>query len=147
MKVIFIKKVPKVGNIGEIKDQPDGYVRNFLLPKGFAIIATPEAIKKLEQSKAQVRISREVQTDLLKKNLAAIDGLRVTIAVAANTQGSLFKAVHEKDIALALEKQHKAMIDASFVHIPAPIKETGEHAVTVEALGVKETIIIDVVPA
>ncbi len=144
MKVIFLKNVPKVGKINEIKDQPDGYVRNFLLPKGLAVIATPEAIKKLEQSQTNIRVSREVQTDLLRKNIAAIEGMRVTIAAKANSQGHLFKAVHEKDIVEALSREHKANIGAEFVKLAAPIKETGEHAVAIEALGVRETIIVDV---
>ena len=46
MKVIFIKDSKGIGKKDEIKDQPDGYARNFLIPKGYAVPATPEAIKK-----------------------------------------------------------------------------------------------------
>ena len=49
MKVIFIKNVPKVAKIGEVKDQPDGYVRNFLLPQKLAILATPDALAKIKE--------------------------------------------------------------------------------------------------
>lgn len=145
MKVIFLKKVPKVGNINEIKDQPDGYVRNFLLPKGLAIIATPEAIKKLERSQNEVRVVREVQTDLFKKNLRAVSGVGITIQAKTNEQGSLFKAIHPKDIAEALKKQHQITISEDFIHLAEPIKQNGTFSVSIEAMGMKETITVNVV--
>ena len=144
MKVIFIKKVPKVGNINEIKEQPDGYVRNFLLPKGFAIIATPEAIKKLERTQNEVRVVKEVQTDLFKKNLRAVSGVGVALSAKANEQGSLFKAIHQKDIAEALKKQHQITIAEEFIRLAEPIKHTGEYSVSIEAMGMKESIVVTV---
>ena len=145
MKVIFIKNVPHVGKINDIKDQPDGYVRNFLLPKKFAVLATPDAIKKLERTLSEVRIGKEVQTDLFKKNLKAVDGMTVTIKAKTNGQGSLFKAIHEKDITEALRKEHQVRIAEEYVHIPTPIKSNGTFAVTIEAMGIKETITVNVI--
>lgn len=145
MKVIFIKKVPKVGNINDIKEQPDGYVRNFLLPKGYAIIATPEAIKKLEAKQSEVRVTKEIQTDLFKKNLEAVAGKAVTIKAKANPQGSLFKAISAKDIAEALKKQHQVTIDPEFLSLPEPVKHAGEFSVGVSALGIKQTITVSIV--
>ena len=147
MKVIFIKKVPKVGNIGEIKEQPDGYVRNFLVPKGFAIIATPQAVQKIQEKESQVRVVKEVQTDLFKKNLRAVAGTGVTISAKANAQGSLFKAVNKRDIVAALKKQHQITIDEGFIHLAEPIKHSGEFPVAVEAMGIREEIVVKVVAA
>ena len=121
MKVIFIKKVPKVGNINDIKEQPDGYVRNFLIPKGYAILATPEAVKKLERSQNEVRVVREVQSDLFKKNIRAISGVGVIIPAKTSDTGSLFKAIHAKDIAEALKKQHQITISEEFIKLAEPI--------------------------
>jgi large subunit ribosomal protein L9 len=147
MKVIFIKKVPKVGNINDIKDQPDGYVRNFLVPKGYAVIATPEAIKKLERSQNEIKVGREVQTDLFKKNLRSVSGVGVTIVAKTNDQGSLFKAIHAKDIAEALKKQHQIIIAEEFIKLAEPIKHNGSFTVSVEALGLKEEITVEVTTA
>ncbi|MEI6316658.1 MAG: 50S ribosomal protein L9 [bacterium] len=147
MKVIFIKNVPRVGKIDEIKEQPDGYVRNFLLPKKLAILATPEAIKKLEHSKSQIKVGREVQTDLFKKNLQAVDGMTVTIKAKTNDQGSLFKAIHEKDITDALKKEYQVIIAPEYVHIHSPIKQNGTFPVIIEAMGIKETITVNVIRA
>jgi large subunit ribosomal protein L9 len=147
MKVIFIKNVPKVGKINEIKEQPDGYVRNFLLPKKFAILATPEAVKKLQQAKDVIRVDREVQNDLFRKNIHAIDSMTVTIRAKTNEQGSLFKAVHEKDIVEALKKEHQVFIDPQYIHIKDPIKHNGEFKVDIVALDMKETITVNVINA
>ncbi len=147
MKVIFIKKVPKVGNINDIKEQPDGYVRNFLLPKGYAVIATPEAVKKLERSQNEVRVVREVQTDLFKKNLRAVAGVGVTITAKTNEQGSLFKAIHAKDIAEALKKQHQIHMAEEFINLTEPIKHNGNFSVSIEAMGLKENINVEIVKA
>ena len=145
MKVIFLKNVPKVAKIGEIKDQPDGYVRNFLLPKKFAVLATPEAIKKIERAKNEIRVEREVQTDLFKKNLKAVDGMTVTIKAKTNDQGSLFKAIHEKDITDALKREHQVRISEEYVHISSPIKQNGTFQVLVEAMGIKEYVTVNVI--
>lgn len=143
MKIIFTKDVPKVGRRNEVKDMPDGYVRNFLLPKGVAILATPEALKKLTRAQEEVRVEREIQEDLLKKNLDHVAGTELTITSKANDKGHLFKAIHEKDIASALKKIH-VVIDPKFLKLSAPIKEIGEHKVIVDALGKKETISVTV---
>lgn len=147
MKVIFVKKVPKVGNIGEVKEQPDGYVRNFLLPKGFAIIATPEAVKKLEQKASELKVGKEIQAELFKKNIEAVRGAGVTIAVKANVQGSLFKGVSARDIAEALKKEHRISIDEDFIKLEGHIKQAGDYTIPVEAIGMKEKITVKVVAA
>lgn len=147
MKVIFVKKVPKVGNIGEIKEQPDGYVRNFLLPKGFAIVATPQEIKKLEQAKSEIRVEKEIQGDLFRKNLQAIKGVDITISVKTNDQGSLFKAIHEKDIAEALKKQCRITISPEYIKLPNPIKQNGSYEIKIEALGMSEVIKVQIIKA
>jgi large subunit ribosomal protein L9 len=144
MKVIFLKNVAKVGKINEVKDMPDGYVRNFLLPQKFAIIATPEAVAKLQQTKIDKEAEKQIQGDLFKKNLRSVQGVGVTISAVANTEGGLFKSVGPKDIALALKKDHHIIIEESIIHCE-PIKHVGEYTATVEALGMKEPVSVTVI--
>ena len=144
MKVIFLKNVAKVGKINEVKDMPDGYVRNFLLPQKLAMIATPEAIAKLNQNKIDTEAQKQIQSDLFKKNLRAVQGVGVTIFATANTEGGLFKSIGPKDIALALKKDHHIVIDESII-VCEPIKHVGEYTATVEALGMKEPVSVTVV--
>lgn len=140
----MLKNVPKIGKKDEIKDLQEGYVRNFLIPQKLAVIATPEAIKKLERSQSEIRVEREVQSDLFKKNLRAVQGLAVTIPAKANAEGKLFQAVHIKDVVAALKKDHRVMLDEHFVHME-PIKHVGAFTASVEALGMKETVNVTVV--
>ena len=146
MKVILLKNVPKVGKKDEIKDVPDGYVRNFLLPQKLALIATPEEVKKLERAQNEVRVGHEIQSDLFKKNLRSVHGVGVTIAAKTNGEGSLYKAVGVKDVVAALKKEHHIVIEENLVHME-PTKHTGTFKATVQALGMKEEIQVTVVQA
>lgn len=145
MKVIFIKDVKGLCRKNDIKEQPDGYARNFLIPKGIAIPATPELIKKIEREQQEVKVVREVQTDLFKKNIQAVNGVNVVVRAMTNDQGSLFKAIHEKDIAAVLKKDHHIIIAEEFIKIPEPIKQNGTFTVYVEAMGLKEPITVEVI--
>ncbi len=107
-------------------------------------MATPEAIKKLERAQSEIRVEREVQTDLFKKNLKAVDGMQVSITAKTNGKGSLFKAIHEKDIADALKREHQVFIAEEYIHLSAPIKQTGKFIATIEAMGMKEDVTVNV---
>ncbi|OGI84368.1 50S ribosomal protein L9, partial [Candidatus Nomurabacteria bacterium RIFCSPLOWO2_01_FULL_37_49] len=98
MKVIFLHDVPRVGKKYDIKEVNDGYAMNFLLPRKLAQAATPKAVAELEIRKKEVMIEREVQEDLLMKNLEEIKGKTITIKGKANEQGHLFSAIHKKEI-------------------------------------------------
>lgn len=145
MKVIFIKDSKGIGRKDEIKDQPDGYARNFLIPKGYAIPATPEAIKKVERAQNEVRVEKEVQTSLFKKNIESVNGVGVTISAMVNEKGHLFKAIHAKDIVEALKKEHRIIMSEEFVKLADPIKETGTFTIKIEALGMSESITVNIV--
>jgi len=145
MKVIFIKDLKKVGYKNDIKEQPDGYVRNFLIPKGYVILATPEAVKKVERAQNEIRVEREVQTDLFKKNIHSVRGVGVTIVAKTTEKGSLFKAIHAKDIADALKKNNHIVIAEEYIKLDAPIKQNGTVTVGVEAMGIREEITVNVI--
>lgn len=132
MKVIFLKDVPRVGKKYDIKDVNDGYAMNFLLPRKFAIIATPKAIAELEMRKAEIAVGREVQEGLLIKNLEEIRDKVIIIKGKANEKGSLFSAIHKKEIIEELSKQHKAEISEEFIILEKPIKEIGEFEIPIE---------------
>lgn len=132
MKVIFLKDVPRVGKRHDIKEVPDGYAMNFLLPRGFAQTATPKAVSLLELRKKEVVIEREVQDNLLLKNLEEIKGKVVTIKGKANEKGSLFSAIHKKEIIEELKHQQRADIAPEFIILEKPIKEIGEFEIPIE---------------
>ena len=66
MKVLLVKDVYKLGRAGDIKKVADGFGRNFLIPQGFAVLATDGAMKQIQKIKAQAEIRRAVQNNDLK---------------------------------------------------------------------------------
>ena len=144
MKVILLKNVPKIGKANEIKDLPDGYVRNFIIPQKLGIIATPDAVNKLQHAQSEAKVGREIQSDLFKKNLRSVHGAGVTIAAKTNAEGHLYKAVGPKDVVAALKKEHHIIVEEKYVFVE-PIKQTGSYKARVEALDVKELVDVTVV--
>jgi|ERR1035437_690516 large subunit ribosomal protein L9 len=132
MKIIFLQDVPRVGKKYDIKEVNDGYVMNFLIPRKLALLATPSAVASLEKRKKNIEIEREVQEDLLMKNLEEIKGKVITIKGKANEKGSLFKAIHKKEIVEEMKKQNHADINEDFIILLKPIKEVGEFDIPIE---------------
>ena len=131
MKVIFLKDVPRVGKKYDVKEVNDGYAMNFLLPKKLAKMATPKAVTELEIQKRGVVIEREIQENLLLKNLEEIKGKTIIIKSKANEKGNLFSAIHKKEIIEEMKRQHKADIGEEFIVLEKPIKKIGEFEIPV----------------
>ncbi len=131
MKVILLKEVKNLGKAWEVKDVSDGYARNFLLPNQLAQIATPELIAQAENRKLEAR--KKAEADLLEteKLAEALDGVTVKITAKANEEGNLFGSITPEMIFEALLKEKIAIGESAKVAIVDPIKETGEHKVTV----------------
>jgi large subunit ribosomal protein L9 len=132
MKVIFLKDVPRVGRKYETKNMADGYALNFLIPKGLAIIATAEAVKKVDLIKSRDEGARLVNEELMMKNLKDLDGKTVTMTEKANEKGHLFAGIHKTEIIPAVERQTRIQIAPEFITLEKPIKEVGEHKVEVK---------------
>lgn len=132
MKVIFLHDVPRVGKKYDVKDVPDGYAMNFLIPQRLAETATPKALTTLEMRKKEITIEREVQEDLLMKNLEEIKGKVVTIKVKADEKGNLFSAIHQKAIVEAMKNEHRADISEEFIVLEKPIKQIGEFEIPIK---------------
>ncbi len=131
MKVIFLQDVPRVGRKYDIKEIKDGYAINFLFPKKWATMATPQAIKEIEMRQKEIIIEREVQEDLLAKNLEEIKDKTITIQAKADEKGHLFSAIHPKMIVEAMEKEYHAQIDKRFIVLEKQIKEVGEFEIPI----------------
>ncbi len=132
MKIVFLKDVPKVGKKFEMKEIADGYALNFLIPRGLANVATAQFLKQIELEKTRVEGERKVHEDLLLKNLKEIDGAVVTIAGKANEKGHLFAGLHKAEIVPKLQEQTRVQIHPDFIELDKPIKEVGEHMISVK---------------
>ena len=132
MKVIFLQDVPRVGKRHDIKEVNDGYVINFLIPRKLAEVATPKTIDELEKRKKNIEIEREVQEELLMKNLEEIKGKVLNMKARADVKGHLFSGIHKKEIVEEMKKQNHADIAEEFIALEKPIKEIGEHEIPIE---------------
>lgn len=105
MKVLLLKDVYKLGRAGDVKKVADGYGRNFLLPQGLAVLATPGAVKQAEH----IRSRANEQRSLLNKEMDAvanrIEGVTVTFAAKASEIGKLYGSVTTQMIAEVLLKK------------------------------------------
>lgn len=131
MKVIFLKDVPKVGKRYETKNIADGYALNLLIPKGLAVAATPDTIKRIETEKARMDGERKVQEELLLENLKGIEGATVTLVERANDKGHLFAGVHKTELIPQIEKQTRIQISPEYIVLDKPIKEVGEYPIEI----------------
>lgn len=131
MKVILQKDVSKLGRKFDIKEVSSGHAQNLLIPRGLAIIATPEAVKRMEKERTKSEGEKRVHADLLVKNIKDLDGVTLTIVGKANEKGHLFAGIHKETIVEELQKQTGLQIDPTFIQMEHPLKEVGEHTVEV----------------
>ena len=131
MKVIFIRDVTNVAKAGEIKEVPDGYARNYLLPKKLAVLADSTATA--QRTQALIKAQRETAAKLGEMNALAkeIDGKEVTITARAGKE-KLFGSVTSADIAAALESTHSLVVDKKKIDLPEPIHQLGSYEVPVK---------------
>ena len=144
MKIIFLKDVPKVARRYETKEIADGYALNMLIPKGLAIPATPEAVKRIQLEVSRVEGERRVNEDLLLKNVAELDGVTVTMIEKANEKGHLFAGIHKAEMIPSIAAQTRLQIDPEFIVLDKPIKETGDHRIEVKVKDKSVTFILSV---
>lgn len=133
MKLILTAEVDHLGVAGDTVEVKDGYGRNFLLPRGLAIVATRGAQKQADD----IRRARDAKTvrgrEHAEEIKAAIVGLGpVALAVKTHDSGKLFGSVTANDVVTAIKKAGGPSVDKRSVHLPkAHIKETGTHTVAV----------------
>lgn len=118
-----------------MKNISDGYALNMLIPKGLAVAATADVIKRIDLERARDEGEKRVHQELLLKNLAELEGVTITMSERANEKGHLFAGVHKAEIVPAIEKQTRLQIAPENIILEAPLKQTGLHEVTVKAAG------------
>jgi large subunit ribosomal protein L9 len=147
MKLILTQEVVGLGAPGDIVEVRDGYGRNFLIPRGFAIRWTKGGERTVESIKA-ARSTREVRDlDHAKEVKAKLEGTTFNLPVRAGEGGRLFGAVTVGGIAAAITDAG-AQVDKRKIIVGNPIKSLGTHQVTVKVHDdVDATVNLNVVPA
>ncbi len=131
MKLILTQQVSGLGAPGDVVEVKDGYGRNYLVPRGFAIQWSKGAEKQITVIK-KARAAREIATLEQAKEIAdSLKGLKVVVKAQSGKSGRLFGAVTAGDIADAVKSAGGPDLDKRRIEIDHPIKTTGAHRVTV----------------
>ena len=131
MNIILTEDVAHRGSAGDMLKVKDGYARNYLIPKGMAIVATTENVKQLEHQKRQI----QAKLSKLKKESEGIareiESISCTIARAAGEEDKLFGSVTSADIYTSL-KSEGIDVDKKKILLDEPIKSLGIFTVPIK---------------
>lgn len=132
MQVLLRSDVDGVGRRGDIVTVSAGHARNFLLPKGLAVVATSGAIAQAEQMR-RARDARDLadrqSAEAVRTRLA---GVTISISARAGNEGRLFGSVTAAEVVAALTAQAGVEIDRKHVVLASPIRSVGEHLVRLD---------------
>jgi large subunit ribosomal protein L9 len=131
VKLILRADVERVGKKGDIIDVADGYARNFLLPKGLALKATPGAASQASAMRRSRDIKdakeREAGEQIARQLVPAV----IRIPARAGSEGRLFGSITAADVVEAVKEQTGIELDRRRLHLDEPIKTLGMHEVPV----------------
>ncbi|MCX8061328.1 MAG: 50S ribosomal protein L9 [Anaerolineales bacterium] len=130
MKVLLLKDVYKLGRAGDIKKVADGYGRNYLIPQGLAILATPGAIKQAEHIREKAALARQALNQEMSSVAQKINGLRLTFAAKAGETGKLYGSITPAMIAEAIKAKCGCEVDRRAIDTQ-PIRNLGKYEVPV----------------
>jgi large subunit ribosomal protein L9 len=147
MELILLQKVVNLGGLGDKVKVKPGYGRNFLVPQGKAVAATPGNIAEFEQRRADYEARAQELLGGASARKAKIEGQSVTIAANASTEGKLYGSVGPRDIAEAFTAAGLPLNKSEVVMGEGPIRRTGEFDVVVHLHADVETSVkVVVVP-
>jgi large subunit ribosomal protein L9 len=138
MRVLLLKDVYKLGRAGDVKKVADGYGRNYLLPHGLAVLATPGALKQVERIRRTATEQRIRQNQELGAIAERLNGLQLIFPVKAGETGKLYGSITPGMLAESIEQATGAKVDRRQIDCQ-PIKALGVHRA-----GVRLTI--DLIP-
>jgi large subunit ribosomal protein L9 len=129
--ILLREDIEHIGGRGEIVKVKAGYARNYLLPQGFATLATKGNVKQIEQERAALLKKAAIERATAEAQKEQMESIALTFVRKAGEQGTLFGSVTSMDIAEALNAKGYE-IDRRKIILKDPIKETGEYTVNVK---------------
>lgn len=132
MKVVLLADVKSQGKKGQVIDVSEGYAKNFLFPKKLAVAANNQILTEIK-GKEEARLHNiELEKQAAKETAEKLSGLTVKITTKAGTDGRTYGSVTAKDVAEALEAQHKIKVDRRKITLGEPIKAFGTYILDVK---------------
>ncbi|MPZ90724.1 MAG: 50S ribosomal protein L9 [Actinobacteria bacterium] len=131
MKIILAKDVETLGHKGDVVTVSDGYARNYLVPKGMALVASRGALKQAEQMRrAREEALRKAKDDAVAQ-VALLGSSPVYISARAGEDGKLFGSVTKNDIARAVQDQLEQEVDARQVRLDESLRRLGTFSIEI----------------
>ncbi|MDE2765657.1 MAG: 50S ribosomal protein L9 [Chloroflexota bacterium] len=147
MKVIFLQDVPGAADAGEVKEVKNGYARNYLLPKGLAAPATPDAMQRVNVIEKAAQVKRVKESSDWQTVADAIEGMNVVVEARIGPNGRLFGSVTGRHVAQRLTEAVGRPIDHRQVLLGEAIHDPGDHPVTLRLYReVQARVTVQVVP-
>jgi len=131
MKIILAKDVETLGHKGEVVTVSDGYARNYLVPKGLALVASRGALKQAEQMRRAREEALRKAKDEAVAQVALLGSSPVYISARAGEDGKLFGSVTKNDIARAVQDQLEQEVDARQVRLDESLRRLGTYSIEV----------------
>lgn len=125
MEIILLENVEKLGAVGQVVNVKNGFARNFLIPKGKALLATKGNKEYFESQKAVIQKENDVKAAKAEKDAKEIDGKFFVLIRQASEDGRLYGSVSARDISRAITESTKVEIDKNTISLEKPIKEVG----------------------
>ncbi len=146
MKVVLLEDVAGAGKAGEIKDVSKGYAKNFLLPRGLALIATPAVTKQVESRLERKKLEESVDREELVELAQQVEGKEIHLKARLGGGERLFGSITAADVAEELGRAIGSVIHKKKIDMEKPFHQTGSYEVAVKLAGdikPKITVVIE----
>lgn len=130
MKVLLLEDVYKLGRAGDVKKVAPGYARNFLMPQGLAVLATPGAVKQAGRIRKQGEVKRARVNEEMGGVAEQLEGTLFTFAARASETGRLYGSINTQMLADAVSEEIGVEVEARQIE-SQPLREIGKHTVAV----------------
>jgi large subunit ribosomal protein L9 len=132
MKIVLLEDVPGKGKTGEIKEVSKGYAKNFLLPRGLALVATPTVIKQVESRLEREKLEENIDREKLVELAQQIEGKEIRFKARMGAGERLFGSITAADVAEELSRAIGSVIDKKKIDIEKPFRQTGSYEIAVK---------------
>jgi len=135
MKVVLLEDLPGKGRAGDIKQVNKGYAKNFLLPRGLAMVATPTVIKQVEARLEREKLEESIDHDKLAELAQQVEGREIHLKARTGAGERLFGSITAADIAEELSQATGSVIDKRKIDIEKPLRQSGSYEIGVRLAG------------
>lgn len=132
MDVILIQDVDNLGAANEVVKVRNGYARNFLIPRKFAVEASPSNMKQLEEKRKQIEKKEKIMLAAINEVIAKLKEGALKIGAKSGTSGKIFGSVTSLQLSRAIREQKGYEIDRKKISIADEVKELGSYKATID---------------